>query len=494
MSFFIEHFAFLVQSAFFILMLIIVKYYFDNRRLFVLGSKLPKPRSWPIIGNSLEYVGKDIDTLYTMTEHSKEHGLGANWIGHKLYVYISDPEYAEMYYSCPYLIDRPKNFEYIEAALGKGIITANGMQWKKAKKFMEPAFRASLLQCFDLYQEKTNELLQSLQKEEGKQSFSIYSYITNCTFEIVYGAIMPSGLDGTQKRKELLNHAHVIMDYICERILHPWKQPNLFCNLSKRGNDHFQRINIVKDYIDSEVNEAKILFNKKKENLKENDGETSEKRILLEKLIESKQWNDDELRDHIITNLIAGYDTSALAICFTLIMLGIHKDVQEKLYNEISNAFDEGLNEKDLHQLEYLEMVIKESLRLYPIVPFAFRRSDADIQMGKYLIPKGAEVGINLFGLHRNPKMYENPDAFNPDNFLPENIKKRHPYSFVPFGMGLRKCIGSKFAMTSLRMIVSKILRKYKIECDLKMEEVRVEIRLNLQMRNGIYPLRLIKR
>lgn len=100
---------------------------------------------------------------------------------------------------------------------------------------------------------------------------------------------------------------------------------------------------------------------------------------------------------------------------------------------------------KDLQNLIYLEMVIKESLRMYPSVPLIARVTDEEIHTKSgYVVPSSMFIHVYIYDLHHNPKFYPNPEVFDPNRFLPENIAKRHPFAYIPFSAGPRNCIGKK--------------------------------------------------
>lgn len=121
-------------------------------------------------------------------------------------------------------------------------------------------------------------------------------------------------------------------------------------------------------------------------------------------------------------------------------MLGMHADVQEKLYNEVQNVINElggEITENHLHQLTYLEMVIKETMRLFPVLPIHARVANEDIELESCTVPKGANIVISVFNTHRNVKNWgEDAELFKPERFYPENFEKLHPYSFIPFSRG----------------------------------------------------------
>lgn len=117
----------------------------------------------------------------------------------------------------------------------------------------------------------------------------------------------------------------------------------------------------------------------------------------------------------------------------------------------------------DLREMRYLEMCIKETLRLYPSVPLMARKVTEDIQCGKHVLPAGSEVFILPYATHRLPHIYPEPDKFLPERFTPEQCEKRNPYAYLPFSAGPRNCIGHKFAILEMKTMISKVLRNYQL-------------------------------
>lgn len=121
-------------------------------------------------------------------------------------------------------------------------------------------------------------------------------------------------------------------------------------------------------------------------------------------------------------------------------------NLQENVYRELHEVFGSSMEPptyQELQNLPYMEMCIKESLRLYPSVPLIGRLASEDFYTASgYLIPKGVEILIHIYDLHRNAEIYPEPEKFDPDRFLPENTATRHPFAFLPFSGGPRNCIG----------------------------------------------------
>lgn len=169
--------------------------------------------------------------------------------------------------------------------------------------------------------------------------------------------------------------------------------------------------------------------------------------LLLESAENGALISDKEIKEQVDTIMFEGHDTTAAASSFFLSLMGIHKDIQEKVYQEMHDIFgdsDRPATFQDTLEMKYLERCLMETLRLFPPVPLIARELKQNLQLstGKYTVPAGATVVITTYLLHRDPKIYPNPSKFDPDNFLPERQANRHYYAFIPFSAGPRSCVG----------------------------------------------------
>lgn len=202
------------------------------------------------------------------------------------------------------------------------------------------------------------------------------------------------------------------------------------------------------------VLERKKILAKERQN-RENNNEIEEEVknkpvIFLDHLLNTPRsdgtyFPKNEVKDNINTMISAGNETTALAVSHATLFMAIHQNVQDKLVTELKSVFPEPpltITYEKLCQLSYMDMVIKETLRLCPSVPNFARMTTQEIELDGIKIPPGTEMHISSMAVHRGPEWDPNPTDFDPDRFLPENVAKRHTYAWMAFSIGIRNCIG----------------------------------------------------
>ncbi|KAI4468357.1 cytochrome p450 family 4 [Holotrichia oblita] len=275
----------------------------------------------------------------------------------------------------------------------------------------------------------------------------------------------------TQEKNEYVDAIYGVCEEILHRVTRIWLHPDFIYYRTSRGKKNLQHLSVLHGTTNRVIHERKhVLHHTHNENKEmHNQFGTKERKAFLDLLIEASGdgtiLTHQQIREEVDTFLFEGHDTTTASICWTIFLLGLHPEIQERVYNEVSEILGEkSLELSDLGELNYLERVIKESLRLYPSVGFITRFASQDIKIGTRTIPTGTSVGIHIFDIHRNEKYYPEPNKFDPDRFLPENTKSRHPYAYIPFSAGPRNCIGQKFALYEEKTVLSYIIKKYKIK------------------------------
>lgn len=190
--------------------------------------------------------------------------------------------------------------------------------------------------------------------------------------------------------------------------------------------------------------------------------------ILLGATIDGKPLSDDDIREEVDTFTFAGHDTSASALTFILYNIAKYPDIQKRMYEEIVEVVGPDSIELTLHtlnELRYLDLVIKESLRMFPPVPMIARHATERAEIEGTTIPVGTIVGVDIFEMHRDSDYFEDAETFNPDRFdVVRETGKSNPFTYIPFSAGNRNCIGQKFAQYEIKTAVTKILQAFTLE------------------------------
>ncbi|XP_055308044.1 probable cytochrome P450 313a4, partial [Sitodiplosis mosellana] len=229
------------------------------------------------------------------------------------------------------------------------------------------------------------------------------------------------------------------------------------------------------------------------QNVISEDSEDSYKtpQVLIDqlfRLLSLGKFNEKMIKEQIETVLMAGSETSALSLSYVILMLAMHPNVQERLYEELHSVFvsqDEETSYEHLQQLTFLDRVINEVMRLFPSAPLIARCTRADVPISNCTVPKNAFIMMSIYNMHRKPEIWgDDADEFNPDHFLPEKVDERHPFAYLPFSGGKRNCIGYQYALLSIKVVLSKLFRQYRFTTDLKMTDLKLKFEVTLKLCN----------
>ncbi|XP_046992771.1 cytochrome P450 4g15-like [Schistocerca americana] len=512
--------------------LTIIHYWRENSRFVKLGNKLPGPPTLPFIGNIHMIFGitSSNEIMEKALEISKDYPpVVRGWIGTwNLFVFLMDPRDIEIILSSHVHIDKSVEYRMFKPWLGDGLLISTGDKWRAHRKLIAPTFHLNVLKSFvGLFNKNGQTLVQRLKKEVGKPSFDAHDYLSETTVDTLLETAM--GVKRTSQDGEGYDYAMAVMkmcDIIHQRTYKVWLRLEPIFRLVGMAKEQLQHLNTIHGLSSKVIKKKKEEFLKRKESpvinnyeaaeyletekeaqkgtyfdqsqgLKDDlDDDVGEKKRMafLDLMIESAQSgaviSDDEIKEEVDTIMFEGHDTTAAASSFTLCLLGIHQAIQEKVMDELYQIFgdsDRPATFADTLEMKYLERVILETIRLYPPVPIIARQLKEDVQLasGDYLLPAGCTVVIGTYKVHRNPEIYPNPEEFNPDNFLPEKMQNRHYYGYIPFSAGPRSCVGRKYAMLKLKILLSTVLRNYKIVSDIKESEFKLQADIILKRTDG---------
>ena len=177
------------------------------------------------------------------------------------------------------------------------------------------------------------------------------------------------------------------------------------------------------------------------------------------------EQTDANLRDELVTMLLAGHDTTALALTYTFYLLSNHPEARDRVEREAEAATADGSpTAADAREMAYTERVLTESMRLYPPVYTLFREPKLDVKLGGYRIPAGSALMCSQWVTHRSPRWYDDPETFDPDRWAPERRSQRPRFSYFPFGGGPRHCIGKSFSLLEAKLILAEVCSRYELE------------------------------
>ncbi|KAL3269988.1 hypothetical protein HHI36_009044 [Cryptolaemus montrouzieri] len=276
-------------------------------------------------------------------------------------------------------------------------------------------------------------------------------------------------------KKNVLNMGQIVIN----RVIRPWCDYDLVYRFTRLYREEKRIVKLLHTFSHTVIEKRREMNSNNKLSY---NNDTRRRKRLLDLLLQAKEQgadiDHDGIREEVDTFMFEGHDTTAAALSFILMLLANNPEHQEKAVFEINEVLGihSDLTFYDCQKLPYLELCIKESLRLYPSVPMISRRAGHDfVTASGYKIPAGTTLHMHIFDLHRKPDIYPDPFKFDPDRFLKDNSSHRHPYAYLPFSAGPRNCIGQKFAMLEIKTFLVGILRKFRMEAVTKQKDIVLE-------------------
>ncbi|MEL6193768.1 MAG: cytochrome P450 [Bacteroidota bacterium] len=341
-------------------------------------------------------------------------------------------------------------YQTLKEFLGEGLVTSEGDLWKKQRKISQPVFYKSNLKNLISGMVKVVDeyYLELAQRVEGEDTINIASEMMQVTADVVMGTLFSSayGFD----KEQMYEAVGFSQEVILKRAYMPFQR-----QIDKLTGTH-------KKFIRNKQAFDEMIFRMIKDR-KENPADHVD---LLSMLLNAKYedtgegMSDQQLRDELITIYLAGHETSANALSWTLFLMAQKPEVVEKLREEERRVLNGRLPVmEDFSQLPYSRQVLDEGMRLYPPAYVVSRQAIEDDIVDGAKIPSDSSVYLSFYALQRSPKYWEHPDEFNPERFSPENKIPRHAY--MPFGAGARMCIGNHFAMMEMQILLCLLVRRF---------------------------------
>ncbi|EAJ1512314.1 cytochrome P450 [Campylobacter jejuni] len=347
--------------------------------------------------------------------------------------------------------------ELLSPLLGESIFTTNGEVWKKQRELLRPSFEMTRInKVFNLMSEAVADMMDRFSKYPNHAVIEVDEAMTFITADVIFRTIMSSKLD-EEKGKKILNAFVTFQEQSVHTAMRrmfrfpKWLSYILGDRKRAKAGDVIRQVlsDIIKPRYDMADNaEFEDILGSL---------------LLVVDADTNKCFSFEEILDQVAMLFLAGHETTASSLTWTLYLLSLYPKEQEKAYEEITQVLQGGAIEiSHLRQFKYLTNIFKESLRLYPPVGFFAREAKKDTQVRDKLIKKGSGVVIAPWLIHRHEEFWTNPHGFNPSRFEGEYKKD----AYLPFGVGERICIGQGFAMQEAILILANILKTYKLELE----------------------------
>lgn len=343
--------------------------------------------------------------------------------------------------------------------IGLGLITSDGELWERQRRLIQPLFahrRVSALQ--PLMVDAIERMLREWDRLPEGTVVDAAEEMSGMTLDIVGATLF--GADLTADRDRIYHAVETLQDAVTKVIKNPltW----VSARAARRTSPGFRQWDQAKATIDEVV--TRVIAERR------GGGTEGEGRDLLDALLNARYEDgtgisDRQLRDEIVTFFMAGHETSANCLAWTLYLLSTAPEARERLEEEVDTVLaGRSPTPDDLDKLVWTKAVLSESMRLYPPVWTVERDATEDDEVAGVPVSAGSTVIVPPYLVHRHPGVWESPEAFDPARFLPERSAERPRHAFIPFGGGRRGCVGNAFALIEVVLALAMVSQRYRLD------------------------------
>jgi len=352
-------------------------------------------------------------------------------------------------------------FERVKMLLGNGLIVSDGDYWRQQRRLIQPGFQKSNIAV--LAQGMCDSNMNLLKIWQTKADTG---EVINLTKDMSHLAL------------EIILHAIFGQDMLAIIALNGGENPFLiFANDTTRDLGMALKFRALTKLI------AEIIAMRRREQIVRQDFLGMFMAATDKETGESMP--DKAIVDEVTTLIVAGHETAATTLNWTWYLLSQNPKIEQTLQKEVDQMPRDVPNFDDLSKMLYTRQVLEETLRLYPPVWLFTRIAIAEDRLGPYIVPKNTDIMISPYFLHRNMTYWNEPDAYLPERFAPEQVKARHRFVHIPFSAGPRRCIGDFFGIVEMQMHLGIMVRHFRLEC-VDAQHPGLEPAINLRAKSSI--------
>ena len=388
-------------------------------------------------------------------------------------VLLSRPDFARQVLrdnAANYSKERTPDDAMLRPLLGNGLLTSSGADWERQRRMFAPAFRRTEVERFDEIIVTAAVGLANRWRSGGPEQgpVRVDHELTGLTLNVLVKAIL--GIDFTGVGAGFGSAVDAINSFIGHFVPDSGQDP---ADIERRRRG-FLRAKAFLDAVITMIISARQAT----------DGHGGD--LLASMLATGEDMPGSELRDHVLTMVMAGHETTAKALTWTLYLLDQHPSVSEVVRAEVTDVLMGRLpTAADVPHLEHCRRAVTEAIRLYPPVWLISRRAISADVIGGYQIPARSLVCISPYLLHRDPRYWDDPASYRPERFAPGGPADRMSHLYLPFGGGPRVCIGQHLAMTEAVLVLATLLQRVRLTL-VPGSEVEPEALVTLRPRNGL--------
>lgn len=419
-------------------------------------SLLPGPHGLDRARRSLGFFDKSYETLRGLHQ---DHGdlVAINVFGQRL-VSVANPEWIDRVLRDPdAVLIKDRVLRDLRTLLGEGLLTAENPLWIRQRRLIAPALqRRQVLAYASAMRRLMREMMATWHDGQHVDLHAAWMLVTL--------RIVAQTLFATQVREDEATIAAALEEAMLhlDRELHtPLGLLPMWVQTPSRRM--FLRSVAIMD---------RVVFRLIQERRARGDkGDDLLGRMMFAKDDAGNSMSDQQLRDEVLTLFLAGHETTALTMTWTMMLLSHQPHVAARLREEIAQTFpdpddDSAVGTELNTRLPYTVAVLRESMRLYPPAWIVGRESTQDITLGHHVVPKGCQVLTSTWVMHRDPRYFDDPLVFRPERWL-DGLYERLPRGvYFPFGGGPRVCIGNHFAMMEAAILLTEMVRNWEFEVD----------------------------